>query len=45
VSGEYFRDSNLCKPSEKARDAEQAKKLWDFSVKLVTLSMMLCSRR
>ena len=36
VSGRYFCDSNVYEPSEKAKDAELAKKLWDFSVELVT---------
>ncbi|KAG5563268.1 hypothetical protein RHGRI_005878 [Rhododendron griersonianum] len=34
VSGEYFSDSNLAKPSALAKDEELAKKLWDFSVTL-----------
>ncbi|KAA8522420.1 hypothetical protein F0562_013219 [Nyssa sinensis] len=34
VSGEYFSDSNLSKPSSLAKDAELAKKLWDFSLSL-----------
>ncbi|KAI4324941.1 hypothetical protein MLD38_030382 [Melastoma candidum] len=34
MSGEYFVDSNLSKASAKATDAELARKLWDFSVKL-----------
>lgn len=36
VSGKYFSDSNTYEPSAKAKDAELAKKLWDFSVKLTT---------
>ncbi|KAM1780811.1 hypothetical protein FF1_041940 [Malus domestica] len=34
VTGEYFRDSNLSKPSRQGQDAEMAKKLWDFSMDL-----------
>ncbi|CAM0949257.1 unnamed protein product [Alopecurus aequalis] len=36
VSGKYFNNSNLYEPSEKAKDTELARKLWDFSVELVT---------
>ncbi|XP_066389595.1 short-chain dehydrogenase TIC 32, chloroplastic-like [Miscanthus floridulus] len=35
-SGEYYCDSNLCEPNAKAKDMELAKKLWDFSVELIT---------
>lgn len=34
VSGEYFMDSNKADPTLQAKDAELAKKLWDFSVSL-----------
>lgn len=34
LSGEYFVDSNLSKASSKGKDAELAKKLWDFSKNL-----------
>ncbi|KAK4748645.1 hypothetical protein SAY87_015231 [Trapa incisa] len=34
VSGKYFSDSNIAKPSNLAQDAHLGKKLWDFSVKL-----------
>ncbi|KAL2516749.1 NAD(P)-binding Rossmann-fold superfamily protein [Abeliophyllum distichum] len=34
VSGEYFADSNIGKPSSLASDAELAKKLWEFSLSL-----------
>uniref|UniRef100_A0A2P2LEM0 Short-chain dehydrogenase n=4 Tax=Rhizophora mucronata TaxID=61149 RepID=A0A2P2LEM0_RHIMU len=34
VSGEYFKDCNVAKPSSLARDPELAKKLWDFSLNL-----------
>lgn len=34
VSGEYFSDSNIAKPSALAKDAELAKKLWEFSLTL-----------
>ncbi|KAK6947791.1 Short-chain dehydrogenase/reductase SDR [Dillenia turbinata] len=36
VSGEYFSDSNIAKPSSMANDAELAKKLWDFSMELTS---------
>ncbi|KAL6838456.1 hypothetical protein ACP4OV_031701 [Aristida adscensionis] len=36
VSGKYFCDSNLYEPSEKAKDMDLAKRLWDFSVELIT---------
>ncbi|KAK9028329.1 hypothetical protein V6N11_068136 [Hibiscus sabdariffa] len=35
VSGEYFKDSNIGKASAHGRDAELAKKLWDFSMEMV----------
>uniref|UniRef100_A0A7N0V2E6 Short-chain dehydrogenase TIC 32, chloroplastic n=1 Tax=Kalanchoe fedtschenkoi TaxID=63787 RepID=A0A7N0V2E6_KALFE len=35
VSGEYFSDSNLAKPTQQATDANLAMKLWDFSMKLI----------
>lgn len=35
VSGKYFVDCNEMKASSKARDEELAKKLWDFSNKLL----------
>ncbi|XP_050149941.1 short-chain dehydrogenase TIC 32, chloroplastic-like [Malus sylvestris] len=34
VSGEYFVDSNIGKQSSQAKDADLAKKLWDFSLSL-----------
>ncbi|PSS11396.1 Short-chain dehydrogenase [Actinidia chinensis var. chinensis] len=34
VSGEYFSDSNIAKPSPLSKDVELAKKLWDFSMTL-----------
>lgn len=37
VSGEYFQDSNLGKPSELAKDKELAKKLWDYSTSVINL--------
>ncbi|KAK3010317.1 hypothetical protein RJ639_011387 [Escallonia herrerae] len=37
VSGEYFVDSNLAKPSPLAVDEDLAKKLWDFSLDLTGL--------
>ncbi|GJN34708.1 hypothetical protein PR202_gb23396 [Eleusine coracana subsp. coracana] len=36
VSGKYLCDSNLYEPSEKAKDMSLAKRLWDFSLELVT---------
>ncbi|KAF7051801.1 hypothetical protein CFC21_060000 [Triticum aestivum] len=35
VSGKYWSDSNLYEPSEKAKDAELGKKLWDYTLDLV----------
>ncbi|KAI3833378.1 hypothetical protein MKW92_017710 [Papaver armeniacum] len=35
VSGEYFKDNNVSKSDPKAQDTELAKKLWDFSMKLI----------
>ncbi|KAM7272358.1 hypothetical protein ACFE04_027021 [Oxalis oulophora] len=35
ISGEYFSDSNLSKPKARAKDADLAKRLWDFSMKMV----------
>ncbi|KAJ6946245.1 short-chain dehydrogenase TIC 32 [Populus alba x Populus x berolinensis] len=32
MSGNYFMDSNIAEPSSQAKDAEFAKKLWDFSL-------------
>ncbi|KAM7531307.1 hypothetical protein LguiB_034717 [Lonicera macranthoides] len=34
VTGEYFADSNIAKPSTMAKDEELAKKLWDLSLNL-----------
>ncbi|KAG8659164.1 hypothetical protein MANES_02G020300v8 [Manihot esculenta] len=34
ITGEYFMDSNLASPNSQAKDAELAKKLWDFSLGL-----------
>ncbi|KAF8379536.1 hypothetical protein HHK36_028975 [Tetracentron sinense] len=36
VSGEYFLDSNIAKASSHAKDTELAKKLWDFSMSLIS---------
>ncbi|ONK63991.1 uncharacterized protein A4U43_C07F20990 [Asparagus officinalis] len=36
VSGKYFSDSNIAEPSAKAKDTELAKKLWDFSLELIS---------
>ncbi|XP_044504610.1 short-chain dehydrogenase TIC 32, chloroplastic-like [Mangifera indica] len=35
ISGEYFSDSNLAKTSAQGKDADLAKKLWDFSMNLI----------
>ncbi|KAK9724655.1 hypothetical protein RND81_05G090100 [Saponaria officinalis] len=35
VSGEYFSDSNVAKPTSVAEDATLAEKLWDFSMNLI----------
>ncbi|KAF9689329.1 hypothetical protein SADUNF_Sadunf01G0081000 [Salix dunnii] len=34
MSGNYFMDSNIAEPSSQAKDAELAKKLWDFSLSI-----------
>ncbi|EEF51203.1 short-chain dehydrogenase TIC 32, chloroplastic [Ricinus communis] len=34
VTGEYFSDSNIATPTSQAKDADLAKRLWDFSVRL-----------
>ncbi|KAK9265360.1 hypothetical protein L1049_003510 [Liquidambar formosana] len=36
VSGGYFMDSNKAQPSDQAKDAGLAKKLWDFSMSLTS---------
>ncbi|MCL7036116.1 hypothetical protein MKW94_015402 [Papaver nudicaule] len=36
VSGEYFVDNNISKTTSQGKDAELAKKLWDFSMNLVS---------
>ncbi|KAF0911501.1 hypothetical protein E2562_011146 [Oryza meyeriana var. granulata] len=36
VSGKYFSDSNVYEASEKGKDMELAKRLWDFSIELIT---------
>ncbi|KAJ4785100.1 NAD(P)-binding Rossmann-fold superfamily protein [Rhynchospora pubera] len=36
VSGRYFCDSNLYEPTAKAKDSDLAKKLWDFSMNLIS---------
>ncbi|CAA3031507.1 Hypothetical predicted protein [Olea europaea subsp. europaea] len=35
MSGEYFSDNNVAKPSLKAADTDLSKKLWDFSMDLI----------
>lgn len=34
VSGKYFMDSNIAQPTAQGEDAQLAKKLWDFSLRL-----------
>ncbi|WOL10547.1 hypothetical protein Cni_G19305 [Canna indica] len=36
VTGKYFYDCNVAKPSSKASDADFAKKLWDFSMDIIS---------
>ncbi|WOK94876.1 hypothetical protein Cni_G03581 [Canna indica] len=36
VSGRYFSDSNIAEPTSKAKDMNLAKKLWDFSLGLIS---------
>lgn len=35
ISGKFFVDSNVAEPSSQANDTDLAKKLWDFSMKLI----------
>ena len=35
VSGEYFADCNVARPSRHARDADLARKLWETSEEIV----------
>ncbi|ESW24232.1 hypothetical protein PHAVU_004G113100 [Phaseolus vulgaris] len=35
VSGEYFSDNNVAKASSLAKNTDLAKKLWDFSMKII----------
>ncbi|MED6124690.1 Short-chain dehydrogenase TIC 32, chloroplastic [Stylosanthes scabra] len=35
ISGEYFSDCNVSKPSVQGNDTDMAKKLWDLSIKLI----------
>jgi len=35
ISGNYFSDSNVAKPTTQGTDADLAKKLWDFSLNLI----------
>lgn len=35
VSGEFFSDSNVAKTGSKGRDADLAKKLWNFTLNLI----------
>lgn len=34
VSGEYFANNNMVKPSSKAKDVDLAKKLWEYGIEL-----------
>ncbi|XP_050227864.2 short-chain dehydrogenase TIC 32, chloroplastic-like [Mercurialis annua] len=34
VTAQYFSDSNIAKPSSHAKDADLAKRLWDFTIRL-----------
>ncbi|KAJ8768525.1 hypothetical protein K2173_022624 [Erythroxylum novogranatense] len=36
VSGEYFMDCNIAKPSSQGKDADLARKLWEFSLSLTS---------
>ncbi|KAG6579381.1 Short-chain dehydrogenase TIC 32, chloroplastic, partial [Cucurbita argyrosperma subsp. sororia] len=36
ISGQYFADGNVAKASSQANDSELAKKLWDFTQKLIS---------
>ncbi|KGN49937.1 short-chain dehydrogenase TIC 32, chloroplastic isoform X1 [Cucumis sativus] len=36
ISGQYFADSNIAKANSQANDSELAKRLWDFTQKLVS---------
>lgn len=36
VTGRYFCDSNLYEPSARAKDTDLGKKLWDFSMNLIS---------
>lgn len=35
ISGKFFYDNNVAEPSSQANDTDLAKKLWDFSMKLI----------
>ncbi|MED6199714.1 hypothetical protein PIB30_078527 [Stylosanthes scabra] len=35
ISGEYFSDCNVSKPSMQGTDTDMAKKLWDLSIKFI----------
>lgn len=36
ITGKYFSDSNLATPTAKATDTELSKKLWDFTMNLIS---------
>ncbi|XP_058763508.1 short-chain dehydrogenase TIC 32, chloroplastic-like [Vicia villosa] len=35
ISGKYFSDNNMVEPSSQGKDTDLAKKLWNFSMKLI----------
>jgi len=35
ISGKFFYDNNVAEPSSQGKDADLAKKLWNFSMKLI----------
>ncbi|XP_022973002.1 short-chain dehydrogenase TIC 32, chloroplastic-like [Cucurbita maxima] len=37
ISGQYFADGNVAKASSQANDSELARKLWDFTQKLISV--------
>ena len=36
ISGKYFSNSNLAKPSKQTQDVVLAQKLWDYTMDLIT---------
>ncbi|KAL4019237.1 hypothetical protein IC575_022883 [Cucumis melo] len=41
ISAQYFADSNIAKASSQANDSELAKRLWDFTQKLVSSALQI----